>query len=50
MIILNKQTLRRIKLLFHDLAGLDINLEDSKQLYRKSWEKDYDFFTNRQYC
>ena len=39
-----KQTLRDIVLLFHDIAGLDMNLEEWKQLCRKAWENDYDFF------
>ena len=40
VIILFKQTLRDIILLFHDKAGLDMNLEEWKQLCRKIWEKD----------
>ena len=42
-IILFKQTLRDIILLFHDIAGLDMNLEEWKQLCRKAWERDYDY-------
>ena len=42
-IILFKQTLRDIILLFHDIAGLDMNLEEWKQLCRKAWENDYDY-------
>ena len=42
-IILFKQTLRDIILLFHDIAGLDMNLEDWKELCRKAWENDYDY-------
>ena len=41
--ILFKQTLRDIILLFHDIAGLDMNLEEWKQLCRKVWENDYDY-------
>ena len=41
--ILFKQTLRDIILLFHDIAGLDMKLEEWKQLCRKSWENDYDY-------
>ena len=37
-----KQTLRDIILLIHDIAGLDMNLEEWKQLCRKAWENDYD--------
>ena len=43
IIILFKQTLRDIILLFHDIAGLDMNLEEWKQLCRKAWGNDYDF-------
>ena len=39
-IILFKQTLRDIILLFHDIAGLDMNLEEWKQFCRKAWEND----------
>ena len=35
-----KQTPRGIILLFHDVAGLDMNLEEWKQLCRKAWEND----------
>ena len=38
-----KQTLRDIILLFHDIAGLDMNLEERKQLCRKALENDYDY-------
>ena len=43
IIILLKQTLRDIILLFHDIAGLGMNLEEWKQLCRKAWENDYDY-------
>ena len=43
IIILFKQTLRDIILLFHDIAGLDMNLDEWKQLCRKAWENDYDY-------
>ena len=43
IIILFKQTLRDIILLFHDIAGLDMNLEEWKQLCRKAWENDYEY-------
>ena len=43
IIILYKQTLRDILLLFHDIAGLDMNLDEWKQLCRKAWENDYDY-------
>ena len=38
-----KHTLRDIILLFHDIAGLHMNLEEWKQLCRKVWENDYEF-------
>ena len=43
IIFLLKQTLRDIILLFHDIAGLDMNLEEWKQLCRKAWENYYDY-------
>ena len=43
IIILFEQTLREIILLFHDMAGLDMNLDQWKQLCRKTWENDYDY-------
>ena len=43
IIISFKQTLRDIILFFHDIAGLDMNLQEWKQLCRKAWESDYDF-------
>ena len=43
IITLFKQTLRDIILLFHDIAGLDMNLDEWKQLCRKAWENDYDY-------
>ena len=43
IIVLFKQTLRDIILLFHDIARLDMNLEEWKQLCRKAWENDYDY-------
>ena len=47
IIVLLKQTLRDIILLFHDIAGLDMKLEEWKQLCRKAWENDFDFHSNR---
>ena len=37
-----KQTLRDIILLFRDIAGLDMRLEEWKQFCRKALEKDFD--------
>ena len=45
-----KQKLRDIIRLFYDIAGLDMNLDEWKELCRRAWENDYDFFTNRQIC
>ena len=51
IIILFKQTLRDIILLFHDIAGLDMNLEEWKQLCRKAWKNEYDYLQiDRQIC
>ena len=38
-----KQTLRVIIPLFHDVAELDMNLEEWKQLCPKAWENGYDY-------
>ena len=43
IIILYKQFLGDIMLLFHDIVGLDKNLEEWKQLCRTAWEIDYDY-------
>ena len=43
IMFLFKQTLRDIILLFLDIAGLDMNLEEWKELRRKTWENDYDY-------
>ena len=29
--------------MFHDIGGLDMNLEEWKQLCRKAWGNDYDY-------
>ena len=42
-IILYEQTLTDIELLFHDIAGLDTNLEEWKQLCHTAWENDLDY-------
>ena len=41
--ILFMQTLRDIILLFHKIAGLDMNLEKRKQLCLKAWENEYNY-------
>ena len=43
-IFLYKQAVRDIILLFHDIAGLDMNLEELKQFCRKAWEKECVYF------
>ena len=42
-IILFKQTLIDIMLKFHDIAGLDMNMGEWKQLCRKACEIEYDY-------
>ena len=44
IIHLFEQALRDIILLIHEIAGLDMNLEKWKQLFRKAWENEYDYF------
>ena len=41
-IVLFEKTLRDVILLFHDIAGLDMILEDWKQFCPKAWENDFD--------
>ena len=43
IIMLFKQALRDIILLFHDIAGLDMNLEEWKELRRKAGENDCEY-------
>ena len=38
-----KQILRDFILLLHDIAGLDMTLQEWKQLCRKAWENEYDY-------
>ena len=42
-LIFFEQTLRDIMLLFHDIAGLYMFLQEWKQLCRKAWEKVCDY-------
>ena len=42
-ILFLKQTIRHIVLLFHDIAGLDMNLEEWKELCRKAWQIEFDY-------
>ena len=48
--ILFRQTLRVIILLFHDIAGLYMILEEWKQLCRKAWENDYEYLQINRYA
>ena len=41
--ILFKQTRRGFILLFHDITGLDMNVEEWKGFCRKAWENEYDY-------
>ena len=43
LVFLFEKTLTDLILLFHDIAGLDMNLEEWKQLCRNGWESDYDY-------
>ena len=43
IIFLFKQTVRGIILIFHDIAGLDMNIEEWKRLCRKDWKNYYDY-------
>ena len=36
--------------MFHDIAGLDMNLEEWKQLCRKAWEIDYDYLQTHRFA
>ena len=42
IIISIKQSLSEIILVIHDIAGLDLSLEEWKHLCRKAWENDYE--------
>ena len=48
--ILFKQTLGDIILIFHYIAGLQMNVEEWKQLCREAWENDYDFFQTERFA
>ena len=37
-----KQTLRNIILLFHDIAGLEVYLQERTQLSHKAWDMEYE--------
>ena len=41
--ILFKQTLKYILFLFHDIAGLNLKLQEWNCLSCKAWEKDYEY-------
>ena len=38
-----KKTLRDILLLFHDMPGFDMKLQEWKVLYRKAWEIEKEY-------
>ena len=43
-IILFNQTLKDIEHIYRDVAGHDMNYDELKDLCRKSWEEDYNYF------
>ena len=43
-IILFNQTLKDIEHIYRNVAGYDINYDDFKDLFGKSWEEDYSYF------
>ena len=47
-IVLFIQTLREIILIFHDIAGMDMILEEWQQLCRKPWEKKQEYLQKGQ--
>ena len=44
------QTFRDIILLFRDIAGLDMNLEEWKKFIRRAWENDYDYLQKNKFA
>ena len=42
-IILFNQTLKDIEHIYRDVAGYDMNYDEFKDFYRKSWEEDYNY-------
>ena len=42
-IILFNQTLKDIEHIYRDVAGYDMNYDEIKDLYRKSWDEDYNY-------
>ena len=42
-IILFNQTLKDIEHIYRDIAGYDMNYDESEELCRKSWEDDYNY-------
>ena len=43
IIVLFEQTLRDIILMFHDIAELDMRLQEWIQFCRKAWENEYEY-------
>ena len=37
------QTLKDIEHIYRDLAGYDMNYDEFKEIYRKSWEEEYNY-------
>ena len=44
--ILFNQTLKDIEQIYRDVGGYDMNLDEFKELCRKSWEEDYNYLYN----
>ena len=42
-IILFNQTLKDVEHIYRDVAGYDMNYDEFKELFRKSWEEDYNY-------
>ena len=42
-IILFNQTLKDIEHIYRDVAGYDMSYDEFKELFRKSWDEDYNY-------
>ena len=40
------RTLKDIEHIYRDVGGYDMSYDEYKQLSRKSWDKNYDYFRN----
>ena len=47
---LPKQTVRDIIRIFHDIAGLDMDIEEWKSLRQEAWENGYDYLQIDKYA